>query len=417
MKLFGPSDLLFDVEDSTTSIGADVAELEQDEVESPDEEVEVESDDEPEVELDEDEEEEEEEPESEPEPEPEISTHPFERPSIKDLNKAYPDLFKKFPSLKDMYFREAEYTKVFPTIDDAKEASENNIAFSNIRKDIFQGDGSKFLDAIKQVNEKGLERFASNILVNLSKISQNAFTLASNPLIEDVARAMFQRGTNDSNESMQNAARYLAKFYFGDSEFAEGKKTSVVKPSGPSEVDKEREAFDNEKHTVFKSSVSNDAKSQLVKMIVGLNAETKKSRIDPDDVLSTFIEEMIIEKVVSDIGSQLSSDKGHLRYMDSLWEHAKRNGRTDSDKSRIISAYLARAKTLIPSLRSKYVSEALGKKVRDVSSKREKISNIRERTGASGRPSSSGNIHANKPIDYSKTSDSDILNDNVTYRN
>jgi hypothetical protein len=105
--------------------------------------------------------------------------------------------------------------------------------------------------------------------------------------------------------------------------------------------------------------------------------------------------------------------------MDSLWNKAKQNGRTDADKARILSSYLARAKSLIPSLRSKYVSEALGQKTRVASKDKEKIERVSERrdSGTSGKGSNSStkNYHP-KSINYSKTSDADILNDNITYK-
>lgn len=421
MKLFGPNERLFDVEDSTTSISADVADLGEEIQPGSEERVETEIEDEipsveDEIEETEDEIEEVEETETPPEPEPEQTFHPFDRPSIKQLNEAFPDLFKRFPSLKDMYFREAEFSKVFPTIEDAKEASENNLAFTNIRTDIFSGNGDKFISAIKDVNEKGLEKFASNFLPNLVKVSPNSFWRAANPLVEDIARSMFKKGIDEGNESLQNAARYLSKYFFNDTDIAEGKKTTVIKEE-PSEVSKEREEFDKERHNVFSDSVNLDLRTQLLEIIIGKDSKTGKTRIDPDDVLSPFIRATIIDRVIQDVGQQLEADKTHTRYMDSLWNHAKKNGRTDADKSRIISAYLARAKALIPSFRSKYVSEALGKRAKRANQVKERMSAIRESGGAHGRGSNGTKNYNPRAIDYSKTSDADILNDDIKYKN
>ena len=138
-----------------------------------------------------------------------------------------------------------------------------------------------------------------------------------------------------------------------------------------------------------------------------------------DGVFSNFIRTTIVDRIIEDLGTQLTSDKDHIRFMDSLWDKSKRNGRTEADKARIITAYLARAKSLIPSLRSKYVSEALGQKTRIASGKKEKTEEIASRTnsGTSGRGSNGANKNYNpKSINYSKTSDADILNDNITYK-
>jgi hypothetical protein len=421
MKLFGPSEILNEVmEDATTSVGADLAELSEGaddlgEVRpiEQDDEVEVESEDEPEVDRPEEVDEEEEVEETH-----EIKDlHPFERPSIKTINEKFPDLFKTFPSLKDMYFREAEYSRIFPTIDDAKEAGENSEAFTNIKSDIFTGDGSKFLTAVKEVDEKGLERFGGGVLNTLFKVHPTAFWRAANPFIESVSQSMFTKGVKEKDESMQNAARYLSDYFLGDVAFAEGKKTTVVKePEGQSEVAKEREAFDNEKGTAFRSTVENDIKIDIFKTIEGKDPKTGKSKLEG---FSPFIRATIIDRILNDIGTQLTADKDHIKFMDSLWNKSKMNGRTEADKARIISAYLARAKSLIPSLRSKYISEANGDRSRVSAERKAKLDVIEGRKdgGTSGKGSESRTQNYNpKTINYNKTSDTDILNDNITYK-
>src|SRR6266478_5507266 len=90
-------------EDATTSIGNDLAELSEGETpevqalpEVPEETEEVEGEVEEVIEEVE---------ETEEVPENLETTHPFDRPSIKQLEEAYPGLMKKFPALRDMYFR------------------------------------------------------------------------------------------------------------------------------------------------------------------------------------------------------------------------------------------------------------------------------------------------------------------------
>lgn len=399
------------VSGAATSVGKDLAELNdesQPETEETEETEEIEEE-EPTVEAEEPEEEEE---------EPVAELHPFERPSLKTINEAYPDFFKKFPSMRDMYFREAEYSKLFPTVDDAKEANDNNTAYQNIREDIFNGTGEKFLNAIKTQNPKSLEKFSRGILGTLVKVDQNSFWAAANPLIEDISRSMFKKGTAEGNENLANSAKYLAHYFFGDADIAEGKKTTVPREEPESDVSKERKEWEDSKQSEFRGGIEKDLRGQLVDLITGTDGKTGRSKIDPDDILSPFIRNTIIEKVIQDIGSTLAADKSHLTYMDSLWSRARTNGRTDNDKARIISAYLARARSLAPSLRSKYVSEALGKKVRGENQKRVKMASVDERTPANGRTSGGGNRNYNpKSIDYRKTSDYDILNDDIKYKN
>ena len=418
--MFQLNDIKFMPEDgvsgSSTSTSQDLEEL-NDESSSSEIAVEEKPEEELEVEYESEETETEETEIEEAEPEP-ADVHPFDRPSLKTINESYPDFFKKFPSMRDMYFREAEYSKLFPTIDDAKEARENNTAFMNLREDVFSGTGEKFLNAVKSQNPQSLSRFAGKFLGTLVKVDQNAFWSAANPLVEDIAGSMYRKGVAEGNESLQNSAKYLAHYFFGDADIAEGKRTTIPKEQPESEVSKERREWEDSKQTEFRGVVEKDVRGQLVDIITGMDSKTGKNKIDPDEVLSPFIRNTIIERVIADIGSTLQADKNHLTYMDSLWSRARQNGRTDNDKARIIAAYLARARSLAPSLRSKYVSEAMGRKVRDVNQKRVKVSSVQDRIPANGRVAVGGNKGYNpKSIDYRKTSDYDILNDDIKYRN
>lgn len=334
-------------------------------------------------------------------------THPFDRPTVAQLKAAYPDIFKKFPGMQDMYFREKEYTKLFATIDEAKEASENNIAFVNIQEDIMKGTGEQFFSALKEADTKSLERFSGTLMSTLAKVDLNSFYKAANPLIEDVVRRAYDKGTKEKNENLQNSALFIAEFFFGDESFATGKKTSVAPVTeGKSEVETDREKFNNERYTVALSSAQTNCKSSLVKLI-------DNDKFDPQGALSPFIKKTIINSIIDEIGTQLTADKAHMRYMDTLWANAKRGDYRDL--SRIESAYLARAKDLVSSLRVKYISDAMGKRMTIAKGNKQKLQNIQSRKegGSSGTPSKTGGKTGR--IDYSKTSDDDILNDRITY--
>jgi hypothetical protein len=405
------------VEGSSTSVGADLNELNDESVapEIEEESVVEEAEEEEPPEEEEPEEGEIEEAESEAEV---TTTHPFDRPSLRSINETYPDFFKKFPTMRDMYFREAEYSKLFPTIDDAKEANENNVAFANIRDDVFNGAGDKFISAINSVDPNGLEKFASNFLPNLTKLNMNAFWRAANPLIEDVARAMFNKGRMEGDENISNAARHLSQFFFGKVEIAEGRASSKnVVTEGETKLNQEKQEWEDRKHLEFRSSLENDLRTQLDDIVIGLDPRTGKSKLDPDDILSPFIKQTIVDHVVQDIGAALAADTSHLRYMDSLWSRAKTNGRKESDKQKIIGAYLNRARAMAPALRSRYVSEALGRRSRAAGEKIRKVESIPGRTPNVGRSSNGkDNYSPYKKIDYRKTSDYDILNDDVKYK-
>jgi hypothetical protein len=223
---------------------------------------------------------------------------------------------------------------------------------------------------------------------------------------------MFNKGVKDGDQNIQNAARHLAEFFFGDLLVAEGKRTFVKQPDPARAAEaKASEKYDNERYLTFRGGVAGSIQNEMSRLI---NEGGKLEGLSP------FLQSVIADKIIEQIGSTLQSDSNHIKYMDSLWDRAKKSGRTDEDKNRLVSAYLARAKSLIPQLRSKFLAEVNGKGPVASADKLKKVAAAANRTAESGngRPSGVKSPDYNpKKIDYSKTSDLDILNDEVKYKN
>ena len=95
--------------------------------------------------------------------------------------------------------------------------------------------------------------------------------------------------------------------------------------------------------------------------------------------------------------------------MNSRWKRARLNGYTEADKASIITTFLARAKSILPTIKNKIVKSALGIQS-SASKEREdrivKVTPVRKENN--GGPSSSSNGKAK--LDYRKMSDLEILN-------
>ena len=107
-----------------------------------------------------------------------------------------------------------------------------------------------------------------------------------------------------------------------------------------------------------------------------------------------------------------------MKFINGLWAKAAKAGFTGEWKSRITDAYLARARQLVPSVRAHILSEVGFTQQRNSGRKMAIVKkNSRAEAGTGGGHSkSSGTYDASRKIDYSKTSDEDLINDNVTYR-
>lgn len=326
---------------------------------------------------------------------------PFDRPSVKEIKAKYPDFFNDFPLVKDSIFREAQFTKLFPTVEDAQEAFSDNEAFNTLSEAVLSGDSVPLLDSISQTDKKALEIFGASFLPALYKKDPDAYATAVTPLFENLVRQMF---STSKDENIQNAALVLAEWIFGTpgAEIAKGTKSASKIKDLLDEQKKLKDTKDIEVSTKFRSFIG------VVEPSIERAIEVSIMKVmDPDKVFSPFLRKQGAKEVAKRISAQLQMDKGHMSVMGAWWKRAKNAGYPDEYKDKIVSTYLARAKSLIPGISAKVSAAMLGTKEKAVSNKRDRIAPVPKQNNSGGVPRSGQGTKIT--ADYSKMSDMDIL--------
>jgi hypothetical protein len=325
---------------------------------------------------------------------------PFNRPSLKEIKAEFPDLFKKFPELRESFFRELEFTKLFPSIEDAKEAFTENEAFSNLQESVLSGDPAPLLDSVEKTDKNAFELLSLSFLPSLYKKNPELYTQAVNPLLQNLVRSLYK----SSDENTKNAGLVLAQFLFDDDGegIAKGLK-SIVKSLKPDEEQTKLKAKREEQlSTQFRTSVGHveETIAKSLRAIV-----LKNPAFDPNKTFSKFLREQGATEIGRRISKQLQQDRGHMDVMASRWKRARANGFSSDDESKIVSTYLARAKSLIPDACAKVTAAMLGTRTKVEKPGKERKESF------SGKASSSGNGASSKTekVDYNKMSDMDIL--------
>lgn len=321
---------------------------------------------------------------------------PFNIPTFGEIKAKYPEITKDFPGLRGFFYQAAEYTKLFPSVDDAKEAIEDNEAYVAMRESVISGDSGNFIDALKSQSDQSLEAFGFDFLCKLSEKDNKAFVTVITPLYENTIRRM----AADKDEEVQKAALKLSEYLFGTTEVAEGKKTFAKKIVPP-----QTKTDEGALHTAF-NDVATKVNTSLGTIIAS----------ELND-LSPFLRKSIVNSCLEDIWTILAKDPIHGSNMKRRWERAGLNGYSEDDKTKIINTLLVRARIEIPSIRTKYRNEALGETKKASDRKIERIeSGIRREVsgGRSGKSSSDQSTQSrengNKKVDYNKMSDLDLLN-------
>lgn len=277
--------------------------------------------------------------EEESEPEVDINTGKI---TVKGLKEQYPDIFKKNPGLKDVIFREREYSKVFGSIDDAQEASKKSETLDNFEQSLMAGDIGSLIDTIADANENSAVKIAENFLPALFERSRPLFAKITLPVIKGMIRNTFQRAENRGDKQLSLACQYLSRDLFDEKDVL--KATEHEESRGETAEEKrireEREGLRSERVNTARTDILNQVTKSLNRDI--------KSRLG--DKVSDFVRDALSEKIIKELNSTLSKDQAHMSHMSSLWKKMERGGFSAEAKSKIISASLARAKAVLPSV-------------------------------------------------------------------
>lgn len=345
------------------------------------------------------------------------------RPTYNAISRKFPEFFKEFPEIKEMMGREQEYAKRFPTVELADEALDKSNEFDQIADHLADGNVRGLLDTVASVSDDALSAVVDKFLPSLMQKDQNLYLKAITPSLANFVAQFFKHGVEKNDKNIQNAALIASEWIFDTEDYATGKK----KYSNPQEAErdperiklnKEREKFLNTKLADLQSSVVQVAETKLyakidegLKGLHGLNDFTKNT---------------IREKIYNEIGQRLQADKTHMKLMTGIWGRARRE-QYDAPvwKPRLVTAYLARALALVPSVRAKVVGQALESRKAAVNQGRDKQRQqpIRVTSRSDGSSSQQQNQRVTnrlpsdpKMIDRSKTSDLQILEGKITLK-
>ena len=333
-------------------------------------------------------------------------------PTWKQLNTKYPQLFKDFPGLKHTFFHAQEYRKVFGSVEDAQEAAEQVENFKQLGDQFTSGRVEDLTSAIKTFDNEVIESFGTNFLPALKAASPEAYYEAITPELSNFCRTLYDYGARNNNDNMKNAALVAAAHFFGDSKVASGEsKVQAKEPKKDTKLDEERTQFRTERYNTLLRDVTEHCDTTIDNLI--------KTGLDPKNSMSESMARMLTKEIRNEINKVLNSDRSHVSKMNSLWKKASVEGFSSVHKSNISKAYLERAKEIMPSIRSKIRSAALGIRTRKKSEgDSDNTNGRREPQNTTGGGSNKGGQSTNdaRKIDWSKTSDLDFINDRVTLK-
>jgi len=326
---------------------------------------------------------------------------------VAKINKISPRLLKEAPELRGVIFRDHEYAKLFPTVDDAKEASGRLQTMDQFERSLMAGDSNLVLSALSQSDPKSYEKFATNFLPTLFKGDKQTYIKVTLPLVKNILRSAMADGDRmggDFGKNLANAGKVIAKHLFD----------SYSVPDDPRPTQNpDQQRFEQERQNFYQARYQEFDTGTKITALTKFEGDVKESL--KNYRLTDFVKDALIHKIIKETNETLGKDANHVALMNSLWGRAKKSGLSETAKSQIISAYLGRVKTVMPGIRAKLLREALTGKSQPSGNGNPKNRITPSRTNQESKVVSGRNVDP-KSIDYRKTSDMDILNGKVTLR-
>ena len=381
-------------------------EVKEDEENPPEDDDEIVLDDEDETDEEEGSEEETEEDEDEDKDEDEsdekIGTG-YGKPTYRQLVAKYPKIFKDFPGLRNTFFRERDYAKIYPTIEDARESYEQLNRLKAGEQRISQADPGDFIDLLGEYDINKQRKFVQNFLPALLQKNRTAFQAVTEPVIKHMIRSAFNDAKRNGNNNLMNSALNVHEWMFGDDKVEEPARIET-KQQRESEPDPEKERLRAENQAILRGQHDNfvsavlDSSSRSITNIIRKNL--------PDEV-TDFMGRSITRDVMDELANVLRDDPAHRSNMERLIKQAAQSKYAPEWKDRVQSAYLSRAKLALPTIIKKVRSQAL-------KGTTTKPRAIKRATGTDSKVSGKNNGNMNrdvvKAVKSGKMSERDFLN-------
>jgi hypothetical protein len=324
----------------------------------------------------------------------------------KAIKKISPNLFKKVPGLREALERDKQFGEVFSNPEEAKQAARNSFFLEAMYKDISSGDVEKtgnFLKALKNTDESKFEDFSHTILESIGKLNPQLYGEVMLKPMKKALMSMYSDALRTGNKNLAAVAIHAHNYWFDTQDIKaplEDRKPKPTKSKEQEQWEQEKTEFEQTKAQEFRGGitevVNHSMKLSITKELDGIKLDEYKKR-------------NIIRDIFLGVDEVLGSDKRYLGGINSLFDQAKSSKYTPDWKSRIVKAYLQRARQALPAIRNKVLREAGIK----FNGSQKSESRRMVPAGLGGNKSEAG-IDFSR-VDRSKTTDMDILNGKPKY--
>lgn len=270
------------------------------------------------------------------------------RPSWEKIKSKYPEAAKD-RELREIYFRDQQFSELFPSLNEAKESAEKARLFDFFDSGLANGDPKVLIDAL---DKKVLENFSESILDSLYAHDKSLFVRATGPYLSNVLNSIYAFAESKSDKNLTTSVLNICKHLFGEFKLP----NKPVNRNHP-ELEGERKALREERERLF-TTQRRDFQVKAEKII---GSRLDKIIREDLNVKNEYLATSIVKDTIEKLKQTLEQDQNFLNSMKNLFIQAEKGGYNSDHQARVISAYLGRAKGIALKLRAEVRASAIGK--------------------------------------------------------
>jgi hypothetical protein len=272
-------------------------------------------------------------------------------PSLKAINKEFPELLKKFPALKSVYYREQQYSEIYPTVIAARESVEKVKQYDAFEDSLLSGNIKEILSSVKQADGKAFTKITEHILNTIGDIDKNAQLEIAGRVAKDIAIAM----SRSDDDNVKLAARWMHKFLFNDDKITG---YNLTTSNEPDKKDDKVEQL-NQREQEFVQYQLDTAVQNVSTRVENLVRKSIENAIDTKNQMTPYVKNKAIDDIISELDKEINGDRRFKQYLDSEWETAGKNRFAESHLNNIRNAIIRKAKPILPNIVRRVKAEAL----------------------------------------------------------
>lgn len=286
----------------------------------------------------------------------------------KEILAKYPKLFDDFPYLQVAYYRDKQFSEVFPTVGEAREAKEGLEVLARFDSDLKNGNIEQILSAALQSDKNSFYTIIDNLMPAIAKLDEKAHHHLIGNISKQIISAMVADSNQPGMEVLKQAAIILNQYIYGSNEYTPPTNLAT-KPEGNPEAERleqERKQFLHERFTNARQEVSTRIDNAI--------RTTLEANIDRNGQMTDYVKKNAMRDAQEKLENLIRKDTRFRSVLTKLWQKAQSNNFNEESRKAIRSAYLGRAKALLPGVINQARREALkgmGKKVKSENSDEE----------------------------------------------